>query len=233
TLSMSPPVDAILEFKVEQNLYTAETGPHAGAQINIITKSGGNSFHGSAYEFLRNDVFDARNFFDAQKPPFHQNQYGISLGGPVIKNRTFFFGSWEGLRIRQGITAGATVPTLAQRQGDLSSFSGTITNPFTGRPFPNNTIQPSLIDPSSSAILSLIPAPNSSDPARNLISTPLLSNNTDQFVVRVDHQLTPKDTLYGRFAFANVTEAEPFGPPSQLTAGSAGTVPGFGVNLTS
>jgi hypothetical protein len=234
TLSVSPPIDSIQEFKVEQSLYSVQSGPHAGAQINIVTKSGSNNFHGSLYEFVRNDLFDARNFFDAKKPPFHQNQYGVSVGGPIIRNRTFFFGNWEGLRIRQGITVGATVPTLAERQGDLSELGGTIVNPFTGQPFPNNVVPSGLIDPASVAILAVLPAPNNNDPARNLISTPLLRNNTDQFVIRFDHRLTSKDTVFGRFAFSDLTELQPFGPPaSQLTAGAVGGVPGFGINLTS
>ncbi len=102
-LTVSPSVDAIEEFKVHTSNYSAEFGGHGGAQINISTKSGTNNFHGVAYEFLRNDVLDARNFFDPTRPPFRQNQFGGSVGGPIRKNKTFFFGNYEGSRIFKGI----------------------------------------------------------------------------------------------------------------------------------
>ncbi|MBI3951631.1 MAG: TonB-dependent receptor [Acidobacteria bacterium] len=233
TLTLSPSVDAIQEFKVEQNLYSAEYGRLAGAQVNIIIKSGSNEFHGSAYEFLRNDVLDARNFFDIEKPPFRQNQYGFSLGGPIIKNRTFFFGNFEGLRIRKGITAAASVPTAAQRRGDLSAFSGTIKDPLTGNPFPGNIIPSDRIDPSSAEILAFLPLPNSSGGARNLITAPSLTNDTDQFLIRIDHRLTEKDSIYGRFSFSNTDEFDPFGTFAQFGAGGLGIIPGFGNRLSS
>jgi hypothetical protein len=233
TLTISPSVDAIQEFKVETSLFSAESGVLGGALVNIVVKSGTNSLHGSVYEFLRNDHLDARNFFDIEKPPFRQNQYGFSVGGPILKNRTFFFGNFEGLRIRKGLTAGASVPTAAQRRGDLSSFPGPIKDPLTGGPFPNNIIPANRIDPASAEILGFIPLPNSSNPGRNLISTPSLKNDTDQFLVRIDHRLSEKDSIYGRYAYSNLDSFEPFGPIAQFSAGGAGNIAGFGQFLTS
>ncbi len=233
TLTLSPSIDAIQEFKVQQNLYSAESGRLAGAHINIVIKSGTNNFHGSVYEFLRNDVFDARNFFDLNKPPFRQNQYGVAVGGPVLKNRTFFFGNFEGLRIRKGITVAGSVPTAAQRRGDLSSFAGPIIDPLTGQPFAGNIIPESRIDRGSAEILAFLALPNSTAPGRNLISAPSLRNNTDQFLVRIDHKVNEKNSVYGRFSFSNTDLFQPFGPLTQFSATTVGSVPGFGIDLTS
>lgn len=232
TLTISPSVDAIQEFKVAQNLYSAEHGKLGGAQINIITKSGTNNIHGTAYEFLRNDVFDARNFFDGDKPPFRQNQYGVSLGGPIIKNRTFFFGNFEGLRIHKAITQTGSVPTAAERRGDLRAFPTPVFDPLTGQPFPNNIIPTNRIDPAAKEILNYIPLPNASDPIANLISSPTRTNETDQFMVRLDHQLSAKDSIYVRYAFADVDILDPFGGFATFAGGGNGAVPGFGVFVT-
>jgi hypothetical protein len=116
-----PSVDALQEFKVQTDSYGAEFGRANGAVVNATVRSGGNDFHGVLYEFLRNDKLDARNFFDAQKPPYRQNQFGATLGGRIIRDKLFFFGDYEGLRIRQGQTMTALVPTQAQRNGDFSS----------------------------------------------------------------------------------------------------------------
>jgi Carboxypeptidase regulatory-like domain len=232
TLTLSPSVDAIQEFKVEQNLYSADAGRLGGAHINIVVKSGSNQLHGSVYEFLRNDILDARNFFDLKKPPFRQNQYGFAVGGPIIKNRTFFFGNFEGLRVRKGITVAGSVPTAAQRMGDLSTMPGTIRDPVTGQPFQGNIIPKERIDPAAAAILAYLALPNSLG-SRNLIAAPSLSNNTDQFLVRIDHKLSDRDSLYGRFSFSNTTLFQPFGPLTQFSATTVGSVPGFGIDLTS
>src|SRR5579864_1385461 len=119
---IQPSVDAIAEFKVETNSYSAEFGRGNGAILNAILKSGTNSLHGDAYEFLRNDKLDGKNAFDASRQPYKQNQFGFTLGGPIIKNRTFFFGDYEGLRIRQAMPFLGIIPTPAMIAGDFSSF---------------------------------------------------------------------------------------------------------------
>src|SRR5258708_1852495 len=121
---IQPSVEALEEFKVQTNAYSAEFGRGNGAIINATIKSGTNQFHGSVYEFLRNEKFDAKNFFDdpsTRIAPYKQNQFGFTLGGPLVRNRTFFFVDYEGLRIRQPQTLTSTVPTLPQRSGDFSS----------------------------------------------------------------------------------------------------------------
>ena len=116
-----PSVDALQEFRVETNSYAAEFGRATGAVVNATIKSGTNAFHGVVYEFVRNQMFDARNYFDSVLPPYHQNQFGATLGGPILHNKLFFFVDYEGLRVRQGQTYTSLVPTDAQRVGDFSS----------------------------------------------------------------------------------------------------------------
>jgi len=145
-LTVSPSVDAIEEFKVHTSNYSAEFGGHGGAQINISTRSGTNAFHGIVYEFLRNDVLDARNFFDPTKPHFRQNQFGASLGGPIKQNRAFFFGNYEGSRIFKGITITSALPTDAMRMGNFAGM-GPIIDPTTGSPFSMDQIPTDRIVP--------------------------------------------------------------------------------------
>jgi hypothetical protein len=122
---IQPSVDAIAEFKVQTNSYSAEFGRGNGAILNAVIKSGTNGFHGDAYEFIRNDKLDARNAFDTSRQPYNQNQFGATLGGPLIKNRTFFFGDYEGLRIRQATPFLELIPTPAEISGDFSSLLDT------------------------------------------------------------------------------------------------------------
>ncbi|MGH6630204.1 MAG: carboxypeptidase regulatory-like domain-containing protein, partial [Burkholderiales bacterium] len=169
-LAVSPSVDAIQEFKVHTSNYSAEFGGQGGAQVNISTKSGTNSFHGSVYEFLRNDVFDARNFFDTQgeKPPFRLNQFGASLGGPIVKDKTFFFANYEGQRIFKGVTIGAAVPTQAMRDGNFSGIAP-IFDPVNGVPFVNDQIPMNRIAPYALALLEKIPLPTTAGLGRNFV----------------------------------------------------------------
>src|SRR5438270_311256 len=148
TFALQPSVDSIQEFKIVTSAYSAEYGRNAGGQVNLITRGGGNAFHGSLYEYLRNRSLDARNFFDsgsAQK--LIRNQFGVTAGGPVAKDRTFFFAAFDGLRGRQGLTRLAVVPTAAERAGDLSASGKTILDPFTRQPFPVGRIPASRISP--------------------------------------------------------------------------------------
>src|SRR5215475_9802618 len=136
-----PAVEAIKEFKIQTNLFSAEQGRNPGGQVDVVTKSGGNNIHGAAYEFLRNDALDANNFFSnragQKKPPFRQNQFGGAVGGPIIKNKTFYFGDYDGFRQRQGRVFVNTVPTVRMRQGDFGEVAGGVFNPATTRPNPS------------------------------------------------------------------------------------------------
>ena len=162
TFGVKPPVDAVREFEVLTSTYDAAFGRNAGAQVNVVLKSGTNSFHGTVYEFIRNDALDARNFFapaDQDAPAYRRNQFGASFGGPISRDRTFFFADYEGTRVREGITRVANVPTLAERRGDFSDslFRAPI-NPFTQQPFPGNSIPDFFINPVGRAIAALYPA---------------------------------------------------------------------------
>src|SRR5262249_42766106 len=138
-LSLQLNIDAIQEFKVNRNSFSAEFG-QGQSVVTAVTRSGSNDFHGSAYEFLRNDSLDARKFFDAQKPAFRRNQFGATAGGPVMRSKAFFFGAYEGLRTTQGITALGSVPDPTFLTGDFSSIATPIMDPTTGQPFANNRI---------------------------------------------------------------------------------------------
>src|SRR5208337_4648393 len=133
SLTVSPSADAIREFRVVENSYSADQGMVSGAQVNIVSRSGSNRFAGTAYEFLRNSAVDAKNFFDDPLrpiPPFRQNQYGASLGGPLLRGSTYFFTDYEGFRIRQSLTNTTLLPTASERQGNFGGI-----NPATGQSF--------------------------------------------------------------------------------------------------
>lgn len=197
-------LDAIQEFRVQKNDFEARYGDNA-AVINLITKSGTNQLHGSAYEYIRNDTLDAANYFDnyfgRPRFPYKQNQFGASLGGPVKKDKVFFFGDYEGFRVRQASTGSALVPTPAQLSGDLSSISGKILNPFTGQPFVNNQIPASLLSPAVQKLKQYIPAPNTNLPGINYVYSAVTARNDNQATGRVDWNLSDKDTLFGRYTF--------------------------------
>jgi hypothetical protein len=145
---VQPPVDSIQEFKIATNSYSAEYGRSAAGQINVVTRGGTNNFSMFGYEYFRDRALDARNYFDGdEKPAFNRNQFGFGAGGPLVRGRTFVFGTLDVLRERRGLSRLATVPTLAVRGGDLSSLGQTIVDPFTGQPFPGNVIPRGRISP--------------------------------------------------------------------------------------
>lgn len=192
-----PNPDTLGEFTVQSSNFSArEAG--AGAVVQLSTRSGANDFHGSVFEFLRNDALDARNFFNAQKLAFKRNQYGGSFGGPIIHDRTFFFGSYQGSKQR-GAPSPKTliVPTAQQRTGDLSSLGKPIVDPQSGQPFPNAFIPASRIDPIASKLQALIPLPNNT--GARLIVPPDANLNDDQFLVKVDHEFSARNHLSGRY----------------------------------
>jgi hypothetical protein len=202
--------DVIQEFQENQSNYSAAQGRAGGAQVNLVTKSGTNSFHGSIFEFFRNDLLDAKNYFDKAKPPYRQNQFGFSFGGPIRKDKTFFFVGYEGLRIAQLETFLYTVPTIAERGGDftgqLQIFDPSTYNPGTGlrSPFLNNIIPQSEISQTSlNALKLLYPIPTSLGNVNNLVGNPINNSTNDQFSVRIDHKLGDKDSLFGRYIYYN------------------------------
>ncbi|MBI3949273.1 MAG: TonB-dependent receptor, partial [Acidobacteria bacterium] len=213
SLSISPSVDAIQEFKVLTNNYSAEFGGFTGAQVNVSIKSGSNAFHGTAYEFLRNDQLDAKNFFDDPKkpiPPFRQNQFGATMGGRIKRDRTFFFGGYEGFRKRKALTRVAQVPSDRMRNGDFSEFVAqgqpAPNDPQTGQPFPGNIIPPDRFDPVAKGLLNLLPRAIS---GTNFILARSESVDDDQFHIRVDHQFTNHNNFFARFSFDRLEFLEP------------------------
>jgi Carboxypeptidase regulatory-like domain/TonB dependent receptor len=219
---LQPSVDAIQEFKIATNSYSAEYGVASAGQVNVVTRGGGNTFHGSVYDYLRNRDLDARNFFDgSQKPQFIRNQFGSSLGGPVVRKSTFFFASYEGLREDQGQTQLGTVPTAAVRGGNLSSLGTPIFNPFTGQPFANDTIPASLISPYSAQVLALFPQPNLPGDSGNYLGNPIGTNQQDEGTIRIDHRITASAHLSLRYSYGRQNIFEPY-------AENQTELPGFG-----
>jgi hypothetical protein len=187
-------VETIKEFKVLTNSYGAEYGRAAGGIMVAVTKSGTNELHGSAFEFLRNDALDARNFFDRRKPEFRRNQFGFTLGGPVVRDRTFFFGSFEGLREAKGITRVAVVPDDQARLGRLPGQS------------------PITVDARSQPIIDLFPRANGrvfGDGTAEFVGTTNRTSHDDFFTVRMDHVLSPNDSLSVRYLFDDSDQVLP------------------------
>jgi len=220
--AIRPSVDVIQEFKVQDKLASAEIGTTSSGVVSVITKSGTNQFRGTLWEFFRNDVLDARSFFDTKKPGLRRNQFGGVLGGPVVipgiydgKNKTFFTFNYEATRYRSATTAFGTVPTPAMKQGDFSAVvpSGQLFDPFTVDPatgqraaFAGNRIPSNRINPTSLKLLEFFPDPNlpssSSDPSRlvnNYTKSLRQGQNIDQYLAKVDHNFSTKDRLFSRF----------------------------------
>ena len=235
---VKPPIDAIAEFKILSHNANAEFGRNTGSTTNIVTRSGSNSFHGAAWEFLRNDAMDSSDYFTQNVQPLKQNQFGATFGGPIVKDKTFFFGYYEGFRNRQGETVPATVPSSAERGGnfgeqctDLSgatfdSSTGLCSNPngqltFFGTPVPFNQMTLfTPIDPTATSVLPLFPLPNVGE--NGFIATQTLIENTDQFGLRLDHYLSRADTLNFRYMFSTGPTTDPLSPVGA-------NVPGFPV----
>ena len=155
------PVEAIAEFRILTQTAPPEYGGTAGATTSVVTRSGTNQMHGAVYEFVRNDAFDARNFFSAKVEPLKQHQFGGTVGGPIVRDRVLFFGYYEGFRNEQGLTTTATVPTLQERQGDFSGLGVPLVNLAAGGvPFANNRIPDAAIDPVARNVLNLYPVGN-------------------------------------------------------------------------
>ena len=160
-----PNPDAVQEFSIQTTNYTAVVGGTPGAAVTLVTKSGSNGYHGEMYEFLRNDYLNTRNFFAAGKPPLRKNQFGGNAGGPIRRNKTFFFGAYEANRERRPVTSSGTVePTALERQGDFSQSrlsAGPVRDPLTNQPFPNNVIPTARLDPVALNFTSdYLPLPN-------------------------------------------------------------------------
>lgn len=223
TVILKPSVDALQEMKVETSLYSAEYGRTAGGVINFVTKSGTNDYHGSVFEFLRNEKMDARNFFAPKKPSYKQNQFGGSMGGPVIKNRLFFFGDYEGFRQAQGQTFTDSVPTAAERQGNFAGVSP-IFDPLSTTAnaagqsvrtrFPGDQIPASRMDPVAVNLINLYPLPQTSGLVNNFAYLPTKTQNNDTMDARGDWRFSDSNTVFARYSFNNTNTVLPPGCPT-------------------
>ena len=195
-----PSVDAIEEFNVQRNALTADQGVGL-AVVNTVIRSGTNNFHGTAFGFLRNGDVDARNFFDpTSKPPYHQSNFGGTFGGPILKDKLFFFSNYEGFRSILDSTNLENYPTQLELQG---TFPHTITDPETGQPFYNNTIPATRFDAVAKNLIPYFPTPNSTTPGLNFAKAVAEPNTWDQTHIKIDINLPHNDRLFVRYSYVN------------------------------
>jgi hypothetical protein len=239
SIVLRPAVEAVREFKIQTNLYSADIGRNSGAVVDVVTKSGTNSLHGSLFEFLRNSAMDARNFFNPRGtsfPSVRLNQFGGSLGGPIIlpklyngKNRTFFFVDYEGYRRASQQLLLGNVPTVKMRSGDFSE-TGVIYDPTTTRanpngsgfartPFLGNQIPVSRWDPISAIMINAYPLPTGPGRFNNYLSNRVQNQQWNQGDIRIDHQLSPKDSLFARYSLQNTETQIPSTYPATTIRG--------------
>jgi len=252
--AIQPSPDAIEEFRIITNTFDAEFGRNSGAVVNVVTKSGTNEVHGDVYEFFRNKVLNAKNFFDSEKADFKQNQFGATLGGPIKKDKTFIFGSYEGRRIISGVSSGTVLlPTAGELNGDFSggpTFSGTLVNsgllanrtgcataistaggtltdntPYS-LVFPNNQIPKSCFDATAADLTSLFPTVAGG--GNVFTSNPSDHSRGDQGTARFDHKIGPNQQFSVYYYIDDSTDTQPF---SFFQAAGA-NIPGFGANFT-
>jgi len=241
TIIVKPSIDALQEVKVDTNMYSAELGRAGGAVINLITKSGTNSFHGTLFEFLRNDKFDAKNYFNVPqagnplagvKPEFRQNQFGGSIGGPIKKDKTFFFADYEGFRRIQGVTQQSAVPTACElgratcnginQLGNFSDSTTPIYNPLTHGQYPNNVIPFSSISTISqnyAALYPALPAAACQGITCNFISSFSATQFAHVADMRIDQRFSDKDSFYARYSINNTDTVTPDALPTVSVAG--------------
>ncbi len=213
---IQPNVDALQEFKVETGNMGAQYG-HFPTVINATLKSGSNQFHGVFYEFMRNNALDAKNYFfippkgtDYRDEPLHRNQFGIAVGGPIIKDKTFFFLDVQSTLLAEAEDFNNIVPSVAERGGDFSGSSIQIKNPLTGQPFLNNMIPQSSISPQAAFLLPYMPLPNAvSGSTSQAINTNGLTQQLDQGDIKIDQQIGAADHLVGRYSIADNREKDP------------------------
>ena len=236
-LVINPSVDSIQEFRIQKSMYPAEFGGKASALINVATKSGTNVFSGSGFAFVRDERFDAHNYFDLRDEPvpsLDQAQFGGTLGGPLVRDRTFFFLSYEGQRTARSITKTFSVPSQMVRSGDFSGLAP-ICDPLAIDPttgvcgsfFARNQIPTERIDPIAGEFLASVPLPTAAGEVQNLTAVETLDRDVDQFSLRIDHRISGNDRLMGRFSTFDAYDLQPFGTSVQQES----LVPGFGRTL--
>ncbi|MBS1830228.1 MAG: TonB-dependent receptor [Acidobacteria bacterium] len=245
-----PSVDMVAEYKVQTNNFSAEYSETAGGVVNVVTKTGTNQFHGGLYEFVRNNIFNANDFFSnragREQPPFRFNQFGGTIGGPVRKNTTFFFAAYEGLRWTRGMTVQGTLPTELQRAGDFSATRNqngaviSVYDPFTSRAnpanpatflrdvFPGNRVPAARINPVSRSLIGLTPLPNTTGnpvtAVNNYFSARSTAIGKDLFSIRGDHSISTNHRLFLRYSANDTANHRPnlYGDEHRLVTPSNG-----------
>ena len=208
-VNITPPLEALQEFKVQTNNPTAEFGVFGGAVVNLSIRSGTNQFSGSLFEYYRDDSLNARNFFAATKAPFNSHQFGGTFGGPMLRNKAFFFGDYQRLRQDQGRTVIATVPTADMRRGDLSALGTPIFDPLSGQPFAGSIIPSNRINPITRQVADIWPLPNRSGLVDNYIENNVVEQEQDAFDIRSDVNLGRWGSVFGRYSRADRDFVEP------------------------
>jgi hypothetical protein len=233
-LVINPSVDSIQEFRIQKSMYPAEFGGKASALINVATRAGSNNWRGSLFEFHRNETFDSANYFQPEGEPLpslRQDQFGGAVGGPVVRDRSFFFGSYEQLRLRRALTRTFSVPTLGLRAGDFTGLPA-ICDPLQSSggcvAFPGNRIPANRIDPVAAALLERVPHPTTVGALQNLTSQEEQERDLHQFSLRLDHRVSDAAQVTARFSTFDAAELQPFGAGALQEA----LVPGFGRSLT-
>jgi hypothetical protein len=231
--ALVPSQDVIQEFKVQTNNLGAEFSRFAGGVINLSTRSGGNEFHGTAYEYLRNKVLNANTFFSnaggLERPAFTQNQFGGNIAGPIKRDKAFFYWGYEGYRMRTGRSFVFSTPTEAMRRGDFSELNTPIYDPFSvaglndlpRKPFPGNKIPASMLDPVALKMQSLFAAPNQPGYQNNYVTNPSAGGDQNQYNSRLDYNLSGKQRLFGRWTWWRNYNIgiDPMGTKAHLDAG--------------
>ena len=222
-ISILSSIDSIQEFKVLTYNYSAEWGTRGGPTVLVTTKSGSNAFHGSLFEFLRNTDLDARSFFATNTEKFNLNQFGASFGGPIKKDKLFFFMDYEEKYQRHGIPFTGLVPTAAMREGNFTNnaFGQPNTVQLTS-PYVNNILPASSVDRVGQELINLYPLPNANNPALdyNYTSEPVRSLNEGKFDIRLDENISTKDTLFARFSYDQAESYVPGGAPGFAEQGA-------------
>jgi hypothetical protein len=197
-----PSLESLKEVSVQTGQYSAAYGMYSGAQVDMVVKSGQNQLHGNVFGNLRHDTLNAKGFFDqGDRPPFSHGQYGATLGGPIKKNRTFFFVGWEGNRLRREATGQASAATDRMRSGDFSELSTVIRDPYTRLPFPGNVIPANRLSPEAQRLLAYVPHANRAGLASNYFGITSTQEDENQFFLRLDHQVSSRDALFFRMAY--------------------------------
>jgi hypothetical protein len=208
-INITPPLEAIQEFKVQTNNPTAEFGVFGGAAVNLSIRSGTNEIHGSVFDYMRDDALNSKSYFAQTKAPYSSHQFGGTLGGPIIKNKAFFFADYQGLRLDQGRTQILTVPTALMRQGIFTEIPDRIYDPLTGLPFPNNTIPQGRLNPITRQVANLYPTPNQPGLANNYVENNVLTQTLNAGDARLDYRVNERSSLFARFSMARRHYDEP------------------------